>query len=53
MLTQTAHHDRTQYNHPTGDSLVIEVLSLAVDLIFQGEVKGDMLYFLLDEYLGT
>lgn len=39
--------------HPAGDSLVIEVLSLAVDLVFQGEVKGDVLYFLLDEHLGA
>lgn len=35
------------------DSLVVEVLSLAVDLVFQGEVKGDVLHFLLDESLGA
>lgn len=35
------------------DSLVVEVLSLAVDLVFQGEVKGDVFHFLLDESLGA
>lgn len=35
------------------DSLVVEVLSLAVDLVFQGEVKGDVLHFLLDKSLGA
>lgn len=35
------------------DSLVVEVLALAVDLILQGEVEGDVLHFLLDEDLGA
>lgn len=35
------------------DSLVIEVLSLAVNLVFQGEVKGDVLHSLLDENPGA
>lgn len=42
-----------ELRHPTADSLVVEVLSLAVDLIFQREVKGDVLDFLLGENLGT
>lgn len=35
------------------DSLVIEVLSLPVNLVFQGEVKGDVLHSLLDENFGA
>lgn len=35
------------------DSLVVEVLALAVDLVLQGEVEGDVLHLLLDEDLGA
>ena len=38
---------------PSANSLVIEVLPLAVDLVFQGEVEGHVFYFLLDEDLGA
>lgn len=34
-------------------SLVIEVLPLTVNLVFQGEVEGDVFHFLLDEHLGA
>lgn len=34
-------------------SLVIEVFSLTVDLVLQGEVEGHMLHFLLDEDFGA
>lgn len=33
-------------------SLVIEVLSLAVDLVLQSKIKGDMFHFLLDKNFG-
>lgn len=35
------------------DSLVVEILPLAVDLVLQGEVKGDVFHLLLDEDLGA
>lgn len=38
---------------PNGDSLVVEVLSLAVDLVLQREVEGDVLHLLLGEDLGA
>lgn len=51
---------RAKYNVESGskctaaaDSLIIEVLPLAVDLVLQGEVKGDVLHLLLDKDLGA
>lgn len=46
-------HPQLKIESGSADSLVIEVLPLAVDLVLQGEVKGDVLHLLLDEDLGA
>lgn len=46
-------HDNADEGRGKGDLLVVEVLSVAVHLVLQGEVEGDVLHLLLDEDLGA